>query len=321
MPEAEVNPFPELPPTSPSRTSPQMGVPDDGFSSETSNPPSSGSTNQTTSIVSPNLSPGKGSRGNMTLTDTSPHDASRTPPRNQSMMSSGAWSTLATPGLADEDEGRYFDLKPSAPPLTPPVARSQSADRRNVRFMGPDGAPLSPATTHITVDSYEAPPGPPPSTFASSSTSSPSPAPPSPPAKDKRPRVDSSAFKDDVRPPVAGNDRHGPVRSSSTIGGINARPRGDSDSRVNGTSASPFPPSVAVPPPPPPSLVSYPSQPPHSVTPYGLGLTAPPHSAAPTRKQIDQTQKHAKWAISALDFDDIETARSELRKALETIGG
>ena len=40
-----------------------------------------------------------------------------------------------------------------------------------------------------------------------------------------------------------------------------------------------------------------------------------------TRKQTEQTQKHARWAISALEFDDVETARSELRKALAVLGG
>lgn len=36
---------------------------------------------------------------------------------------------------------------------------------------------------------------------------------------------------------------------------------------------------------------------------------------------VASAQKHAKWAISALNYDDVETARQELRKALELIGG
>lgn len=31
-------------------------------------------------------------------------------------------------------------------------------------------------------------------------------------------------------------------------------------------------------------------------------------------------QKHARWAISALEFDDPETAKKELIKALEMLG-
>lgn len=39
-----------------------------------------------------------------------------------------------------------------------------------------------------------------------------------------------------------------------------------------------------------------------------------------TRKQIEQTQKHARWAISALEFDDVDTARLELKRALALLG-
>ncbi len=33
-----------------------------------------------------------------------------------------------------------------------------------------------------------------------------------------------------------------------------------------------------------------------------------------------QAQKHAKWAVSALNYEDVATAIKELRKALETLG-
>lgn len=36
---------------------------------------------------------------------------------------------------------------------------------------------------------------------------------------------------------------------------------------------------------------------------------------------IEAAQKHAKWAISALNYEDLDTARQELRKALSLIGG
>jgi vacuolar protein sorting-associated protein VTA1 len=33
-----------------------------------------------------------------------------------------------------------------------------------------------------------------------------------------------------------------------------------------------------------------------------------------------QAQKHAKWAISALNFEDVNTAVMELRRALQSLG-
>jgi len=330
MPESEINPFPELPPSSPSNPSNQLNLTPlqrGSFSSVRPTFDGPGSPSQTTPVVSPGLSPPKRPRNNLSNIDTSSHDSLHTPPRNQS-FGSGAWSTVATPGLADnDDEEQHFDLGPSAPPLTPPITRSMSADRKNVRFMGPDGAPLSPATTHISLDSYDAPPAPPSSTFGSS----PVPAKPIPPPKETRSAGNSSSSLDATRPPSNGDGRSGshglapPSNRGRTNGTNHAnRPGGDAASRSNGVAIPHIPPSVAVPPPPPPSLVSYPSHPPPVAQPYGRGLTSPhPQSAptAPTQKQIDQTQKHAKWAISALDFDDIETARSELRKALAAIGG
>jgi len=37
-------------------------------------------------------------------------------------------------------------------------------------------------------------------------------------------------------------------------------------------------------------------------------------------ESITKAQKHAKWAISALNYDDIPTAVKELRAALKTLG-
>lgn len=46
--------------------------------------------------------------------------------------------------------------------------------------------------------------------------------------------------------------------------------------------------------------------------------TGPPRKL--NRKETEQVQKHARWAISALEFDDPETAKKELIKALEMLG-
>lgn len=312
IPENETNPFPELPMGSPGGASTQLqgspGPARGSFSSlqrpVISPPPNNGSPAGSTPLISPKPSPAQNPRSNLPNLDTTSHEKLGTPGRTDS-FASGAWSTVATPGVADE-EGREkrFDLnRPSPPtPSAPPLdqeARSPSGDRKNVRFAGPDGAPLSPAHTHMTFDSYDAPTAPPPTTYADSPT----------------------------EPKALGNGNGNSQNSSSSDPSTQS-----SSSRTNGSGPQqpPVPPSLTLPPPPPPSLASAPSVPPPVPQPNGLGLSSPPPSAPPapavsaappTRKQLEQTQKHAKWAISALEFDDVETARAELRKALATIGG
>lgn len=319
MPETEINPFPELPVGSPGVASTQLqsspGMTRGSFSSTTrpimsppnNAPPNNGSPAGSTPLVSPRPSPAHHSRSNLPNLDTSSREnVSNTTPSRTDSYASGAWSTVATPGVADE-EGRekHFDLSkgsplPSAPPLSP-KSPTGDRDRKNVRFAGPDGAPLSPAQTHITVDSYDTPDAPPPTTATSSPTT------PMPPANFQIP---------------GGN---------STSSDPSSRARGDSfSSSSRPSNAGGNGQGVTFPSAPPPSLATAPSAPPVVPQPHGLGLSSPPPSAPPmpaltsappTRKQVEQTQKHARWAISALEFDDIETARSELRKALATIGG
>ncbi|KFA61815.1 hypothetical protein S40285_07534 [Stachybotrys chlorohalonatus IBT 40285] len=108
--------------------------------------------------------------------------------------------------------------------------------------------------------------------------------------------------------------------------------------------SAPFPPTVSTPTPnisAPPSWTTTPSVPhPASVNPppAAVGpapnLRATPSPAAPSgaippssgggfstsHKDINQAQKHAKWAISALNFDDVTTAVQELRNALSVLG-
>lgn len=56
-------------------------------------------------------------------------------------------------------------------------------------------------------------------------------------------------------------------------------------------------------------------------------IPPPPPPAAPvpppqlTPKQIAQAQKHCRFAISALDYEDFERARQDLLDALKIIGG
>ncbi|KAM3515153.1 hypothetical protein MY11210_001165 [Beauveria gryllotalpidicola] len=70
--------------------------------------------------------------------------------------------------------------------------------------------------------------------------------------------------------------------------------------------------------------------PPIASAPAPIPSPAPAPAAAPAsayatttnihHKDLNQAQKHAKWAISALNFDDVPTAVKELRNALAMLG-
>lgn len=88
-------------------------------------------------------------------------------------------------------------------------------------------------------------------------------------------------------------------------------------------------PSALTPQPPPPVL----PQPPTIISPVAPPMPAPlassiPTQAAPVHQGPYRTdeeatinaQKHAKWAISALNFEDVNTAVKELRIALHSLG-
>ncbi|SCV71069.1 BQ2448_3831 [Microbotryum intermedium] len=79
----------------------------------------------------------------------------------------------------------------------------------------------------------------------------------------------------------------------------------------------------------PPAGPQAPAQPtPPTRAPGSMPISTPTHvSATPSVADaldpmtITQIQKHAKWAISALNYEDVETARKELRIALGMLGG
>ncbi|EPQ60342.1 DUF605-domain-containing protein [Gloeophyllum trabeum ATCC 11539] len=80
---------------------------------------------------------------------------------------------------------------------------------------------------------------------------------------------------------------------------------------------SPAGPSASFQPPPPPSQPAYAAPPP----PPPILPPAPPEPVEVSPQVIAQTQKHCRYAISALDYEDVETARKELRIALGMLGG
>ncbi|KAK4193186.1 vacuolar protein sorting-associated protein vts1 [Podospora australis] len=110
-------------------------------------------------------------------------------------------------------------------------------------------------------------------------------------------------------------------------------------------SPAPAPPTFSMNPPSTAAVSSPPVNPP--TDPYSMNMTPTAHTARPTVPTISSApppvayapapyqparnvvvdeaamataQKHAKWAISALNFEDVPTAVRELRKALEFLG-
>lgn len=230
-------------------------------------------------------------------------DLPASPPENPPPTSSGpsfppapqdrdptqdTWSTVGTPGTTQPaDPDTAFHL-PSAPTtINQTITRrasgglrrastSSTGEKKEVRFAGMDGAPLSPGATVVSLDSYVAPDAPPPSAFEESEP-------------EPHPDVTSTSENlDKDTPPTP----HLPSTPASL---------------------------------PPPTLPSAPStnpfpQPPPSAPP----APPPPQPAFPTEldsKSIERCQKHARWAISALDYEDLETARKELRLALDLLEG
>ncbi|KAF6809063.1 vacuolar protein sorting-associated protein vta1 like protein [Colletotrichum sojae] len=103
---------------------------------------------------------------------------------------------------------------------------------------------------------------------------------------------------------------------------------GPSFSPANATSpwqAPQMPPSnVTKSPPPPPQQFkpppSIPQQPKAPVAPISNNSWKPDNNGSTDDLDLPKAQKHAKWAISALNFEDVPTAIKELRNALAALG-
>ena len=76
--------------------------------------------------------------------------------------------------------------------------------------------------------------------------------------------------------------------------------------------------------PPVPSIPSappfQPSSPPAIANAPPVQAFSPPESYRTDEESIISAQKHAKWAMSALTFEDVDTAVKELRIALQSLG-
>jgi vacuolar protein sorting-associated protein VTA1 len=69
---------------------------------------------------------------------------------------------------------------------------------------------------------------------------------------------------------------------------------------------------VSISPPPAMSAVANRTQ-----TPFSRSIDLP---SSPPTDIVYNARKHTKYAMSALEFDDVETARRELKAALSTLG-
>lgn len=207
----------------------------------------------------------------------------------QDSAQSGTWSTVATPGVKESEDAEDAFHIPSVPTtIDEPRPRRTSAgglrqerpegyEKKGVRFAGPDGAPLSPSATVVTLDSYVAPDAPP-----------------------------SSAFEG----PEDGEDET--IRAVSTPPADDTPPDDPPSGDLPSTPASlpavqPILPSAPV-------TLTRPQ-------PTPSAPVEPEYPSSLDTKSIEKCQKHARWAISALDYEDLETARKELRQALALLEG
>lgn len=132
--------------------------------------------------------------------------------------------------------------------------------------------------------------------------------------------------------PAAAADRTGSIGGGyfPSVPSAPSAPPADPSAFYSAPASAPDPPS-----PPPPVVPSAPSLPPppsaptlqspFTPMPQAPAAPTPPPAPAPGAYNTDDeavlaAQKHAKWAISALNFEDVPTAVKELRGALRMLG-
>lgn len=198
-----------------------------------------------------------------------------------SLSSPGNWSTIATPGTADY---RTSDL-PMSPPANDPRSAVVSGELEGFPEEIPSQGESLLGDPHIRY-------------------------PTQPPTEQAPPQVPPQPFEPvSVLPPGVVS----PI--------VGTHPTPPIDPAVNTTPQPPIQSyqQFSQPTRPPPIPVSQPS-------PHMIRNNAPPPPAAPapppqlTPKQIAQAQKHCRYAISALDYEDFERARQDLLDALTIIG-
>ncbi|KAH7001100.1 Vta1 like-domain-containing protein [Ilyonectria destructans] len=202
------------------------------------------------------------------------------------------------PPIADPG---YFPAAPSAPSPEPfiPSPMSQSPTLAGPSAPPPPFQPGSQAST----PAYGGPPQEPfhPGGFS---------MPQIPPQESPQPMMPSPQFAPPPLAPYAGSDPSAPPSWTTT-------PSIPHPAMTN--------PPPAIPQPPTPNYAATPTFIPTPAAapvpaPAPVPMPMPIGGYTPDQKQINQAQKHAKWAISALNFEDVPTAVNELRNALALLG-
>ncbi|KAI9444875.1 Vta1 like-domain-containing protein [Lactarius indigo] len=221
-----------------------------------------------------------------------------------------------TPALggaeAAAESGSYPALAPALAPVPPTFAGDRSAPDEHSTFNLNTSLGIPPKSAPVPING----------TTASHSILAESPSPP--------PSVKSSASKsrrhrDSKISPTSsprGSPTLGQGRGRNTSLGSSSLTSSPTTTAQRSTSPTHFIPRNS-----PPSTVPYltgtpyasappPASPPS--VPYAPGTSPPPEL---TPGLIAKAQKHCRFAISALDYEDAEQARKELRSALAILGG
>ncbi|KAL3457072.1 Vta1 like-domain-containing protein [Aspergillus heterothallicus] len=129
---------------------------------------------------------------------------------------------------------------------------------------------------------------------------------------------------------IGTHHRHAPSNEFQSFPPPSATPPASPPSSAHGVSSfynapPPVDPARFAPLAGPARAASYSTQNTLPTTPSAPVAAAPPPSAQTNPQNIDdqaisQAQKHARWAVSALSFDDVNTAIKELRNSLKLLG-
>ncbi|KAH0494520.1 hypothetical protein TgHK011_001137 [Trichoderma gracile] len=204
------------------------------------------------------------------------------------------------PREAEDEEPALDPLDPAVQQLnSPPPPRAASVEEV------PDGGEPS-SRQEAASEGYFPPPPPPPPQLAEPDTEPfvPSPMSTSPPPVDSQPPPPPqlpSQFTSFAPPPPPPEPVNPSIPPSWTAPTVTVPPAVASPTPLSAPVSAPVPAPAA-----PPAT--------------SLGGGGAVHPSVADQKSIAQAQKHAKWAISALNFDDIPTAVQELRNALATLG-
>ncbi|CCM04188.1 uncharacterized protein FIBRA_06354 [Fibroporia radiculosa] len=272
--------------------------------------------------------------------DSSVHSRSRS--HVHDAQTPGAWSTIATPGtpgmvepeqstihsrsvcatVSEELEGRENNA--DSPPL-PPSASSSSPSRREVRFTPSVVGGLTtppPESSHAIDQSLLVTPPTQPTTLPRAPPAAVAPELRLPPGF-----LPETTVSDPPLDFVPDDALHLPSASAPPLPPCSlthTSSHGPLDSFHSPGATSPhvflppppigvFPASSSAPVPPvPPPFVPVPA-------PAAATVTTLPVELTPV--EIARAQKHCRFAISSLDYEDVEQARKELRAALKMLGG